>query len=107
MGTNVLPLVLVSVAPCVLVPRHQAIRHRRYHLQEEEIMFLVTLNWRGALNVEKMRTFGGRKAARAYYEKLLGPAKLGEFHIVRGYETFEDAEPILIWSCAKDKKSKS
>jgi len=66
-------------------------------------MILVTVNWRGALNIEKMRTFGGKKSARAYYDKLVG-TEAGKWHIVRGYETFEDAEPVLIWSYAKDAK---
>ena len=66
-------------------------------------MILVTVNCRGALNIEKMRTFGGKKSARAYYDKLVG-TEAGKWHIARGYETFEDAEPVLIWSCAKDPK---
>lgn len=67
-------------------------------------MILVTVNWRGALNIERMRTFSEKKEARTYYDDLVG-ADAGKWHLVRGYETFKDSEPVLIWSSAKDKKN--
>lgn len=67
-------------------------------------MFLVTVNWRGALNIGMMRTFPSNKRAEAleYYRSHI--KEPGKFHIARGYETFSDKEPVLIWSCAKEPK---
>ena len=68
-------------------------------------MILVTVNWRGALNVEHIRTFTDKQEAeaRSYYESH---SRNKEWHIARGYRTYSNKPPTLIWSCAKDKKGK-
>jgi hypothetical protein len=70
--------------------------------------FLITLNWRGALNVEKMRVFEDVDQARNYYKKLIREDSDGSgiVHWVRGYDVSPNKEPKLIWSAAKDKAYK-
>lgn len=69
-------------------------------------MIFVTINYRGALNVDAMRCFDDADEARNYYKKLARENGLGAYHGARGYELFENKEPKLIWSAAKDKAYK-
>lgn len=51
--------------------------------------YMVTINWRGALNISDMRTFGTEHECWEYSKNLTSGG------IIKVYELFSDKEPRL------------